>query len=101
MREPVFRGVKPSETNQPAQFRKTIRGMKSVHHNSSFLIFDFKILNLSGVTQTCNQTFCLLHNPTLQVNVFFFFSFFFSSYFSHNTAVDMSCKLSPQRKQFA
>ena len=50
MRESVFRGVKPGDTNQPAQFQKTIRGMKSVHHNSSFLMFDFKIFRLSGVT---------------------------------------------------
>ena len=40
MREPVFRGVKPGETNQPAQFQKWIRGMKSVHHNSSFLTLE-------------------------------------------------------------
>ena len=52
--EPVFKDAKPGETNQPAQFQKTFRGMKSVHHNSSFLIFDFKIFILSGVTQTCN-----------------------------------------------
>ena len=43
MREPTFRGVKPGETNKPFQFQKTIRGMKSVHHNSRFLIFDFKM----------------------------------------------------------
>ena len=31
----------------------------------------------------------------------FFFFIFSSSYFSHNTTIGMSCKLSPQRKQFA
>ena len=61
----MSRGVTPGETNQPAQFQKTIRGMKSVHHKSSFLIFDFKIFSLSGVTQICNQTFRLLHNPAV------------------------------------
>ena len=54
MKAAVFRGVKPGETNQPDQFQKTIRGMKSVPHNPSFLIFDTKIFSLSGVAQTCN-----------------------------------------------
>ena len=49
VREPVFRDVKLGETNQPAQIQKTIRGMRSVHHNSNFLIFDFKIISLSFV----------------------------------------------------
>ena len=36
----------------------------------------------------------------LQMTNWHFF-FIFSSYFSHNSAIDMPCKLSPQRKQFA
>ena len=67
MSEPVFRVVKPNEINQPAQFQKTIRGMKSVHHNSfSDIWLKFSAyLEWSEVAQTCNQTFCLLRNPTV------------------------------------